>query len=194
MSELLRCFFAVKLPADATRQIAKAQARLKNAAPSWKWVSAENFHLTMKFLGEVEQTLLENIWRTVQAGLTGMCEISLQLKGLGVFPNPRAPRVAWAGVEAGAAALAELAERIETACEQCGFPRETRRFTAHLTLGRAREARPAPEMITVLNEYQDTIFGEGIVDRVLLMRSTLTRAGAVYNTIYEQQLQQGEAL
>jgi RNA 2',3'-cyclic 3'-phosphodiesterase len=193
MSATLRCFLAVKLPLEATNRVAEAQAQLKAAEPKWKWVPLENFHLTMKFLGEIERPQLEALWGAVQAQLEAVRAIRVQLKGLGVFPNARAPRVAWAGVETGAAELAELADKIETACEAYGFPREQRPFTAHLTIGRAREVKPAPELMTVLEAFKETVFGEGTVDRVLLMQSTLTRAGAVYNSIFEQELQQGEA-
>lgn len=197
MSELLRCFFAVKLPVPATEAVAVAQERLRDAAPEWKWVDPKTFHLTLKFLGEVQREVIQDSWRSVAAHLAGVNACRVSLQGLGVFPNEYAPRVVWAGVEVGAKELATIAARIDEACCLHGFERERRPFSAHLTLGRAREPREpreAPRLMAVVKDRGRIAFGEGTVDRVLLMRSTLTRSGAVYDVIHEHTLQQGEAL
>jgi 2'-5' RNA ligase len=111
---------------------------------------------------------------------------------LGVFPNPRAPRVAWAGVSEGAPELAALATKVEAACSTHDFEREKRPFSAHLTLGRAREVGPSPTLTAIVAELAETEFGRGNIDKVLLMQSTLQRTGAVYTAIGEQPLQHGD--
>jgi 2'-5' RNA ligase len=119
-------------------------------------------------------------------------EFSMALKGLGVFPNLRAPRVAWAGISQGAAELMALAARVEEACSKHGFEREKRPFAAHLTLGRAREVGPSSALAGIVGELAETDFGAGRVDRVLLMQSSLRPTGAIYSVIGEQPLECGD--
>lgn len=192
MSDSLRCFIAVKLPPGAREGLREAQARLRAVEPNWKWVDPATFHITLKFLGQVGQERLEAAWREVTAAAEGMAGFPIALRGLGVFPNVRAPRVAWAGVSQGGAELATLAARVEQACGQHGFEREKRPFAAHLTLGRAREPGPSPGLAAIVKELAETDFGSGRMDRVLLMQSTLERTGAIYTVIGEQTLERGD--
>lgn len=190
--ESLRCFIAVKLPAEARDSLSQAQARLRAAEPGWKWVNPDTFHVTLKFLGQVERERLEATWQSVRAAISGKRAFRVALRGLGVFPNLRAPRVAWAGINDGATDLAALAAEVEEACSRHGFEREKRPFAAHLTLGRARLAGPSPALAAIVQECAESQFGGGPVDRVLLMQSTLRPTGAVYTVIGEQALERGE--
>jgi 2'-5' RNA ligase len=192
MSESVRCFIAVKLPGEATESLREAQARLRGAEAGWKWVDPEAFHITLKFLGQVERQRLEATWQSVRAAVSGTKAFAVALRGLGAFPNLRAPRVAWAGISGGATELAALAAKIEEACSQHRFEREKRPFAAHLTLGRAREAGPSPELAAIVGELGETEFGGGPIDKVLLMESTLRPTGAVYSVVGEQPLERGD--
>jgi 2'-5' RNA ligase len=194
VSEPLRCFIAVKLPPEATESLREAQARLRAAEPGWKWVNPDTFHVTLKFLGQVERERLQATWQSVSEAIGGTEEFTLALRGLGVFPNLRAPRVAWAGISAGADELTALAAKAEEACSQHGFERERRPFAAHLTLGRAREPGPNSALAAVVQEFENSEFGGGPVDKVLLMQSTLRPTGAVYTVIGEQALERGETI
>ena len=188
-AESLRCFIAVKLPEAATESLREPQERLRAAEPDWKWANPDTFHITLKFLGQVERERLDATLHDVKAALEDAAPFRIALRGLGVFPNARAPRVAWAGVSEGAAELTSLASRAEEACSKHGFELEKRPFAAHLTLGRAREPRPNAGLATAIERFAETEFGGGEIDRVLLMQSTLHRSGAVYTAIGEQSLQ-----
>jgi 2'-5' RNA ligase len=190
--ESLRCFIAAELPEAATESVREAQARLRCAEPNWKWVDPGTFHITLKFLGQVERERLDATWRSVRAAIDGTTVSAIALRGLGVFPNLRAPRVAWAGVSEGAAELAALAAKVEEACSQHGFEREKRPFAAHLTLGRAREPGPSLALGSIIGELAETAFGGGKIDKVVLMESRLQRTGAVYTAVGEQLLQCGD--
>lgn len=194
VSDSLRCFIAVKLPPEAMESLGEAQARLRAAEPGWKWVNPDAFHVTLKFLGQVERERLEATWQSVSAAISGTRVFTLALRGLGAFPNLRAPRVAWAGISAGADELTAMAARADEACSQHGFEREKRPFAAHLTLGRAREPGPSPALATVVQEFEGSEFGGGPVDKVLLMQSTLRPTGAVYTVIGEQALERGDTI
>jgi 2'-5' RNA ligase len=170
----------------------EAQARLRAVEDNWKWVDPESFHLTLKFLGNVERSAVPDLWASVSGALRGARRFTMQFRGLGVFPNPRSPRVAWAGIEAGAAELRELAAKVEEACSAHGFGRERRPFKAHLTLGRARRPEANPDLAAAVDEMTEADMGEADVDRVLLMKSTLTPRGALHDVLEEHLLDHGE--
>ncbi len=187
MSDLIRGFIAVPLPAEVKERLSGAQRRLKPAAPDVKWVEPESFHITLKFLGSVSPERLQETWREVVAGLRGAQSFTLRLVGVGAFPNAGRARVVWAGITEGAEELAQLAARTERVCAECGFEAENRPFRAHVTLGRAREPGPNPQLAAQLDALAAEDLGTVPVDRVLLMRSELTPKGAVY-TVLEQVL------
>ncbi len=192
MSEVLRCFIAIKMPAEATERLREAQERLQAAEPEWKWVDPTTFHITLKFLGYVERERLDLTWLNVQAVVQGTLQFSVALRGLGVFPGIRAPRVAWAGISQGGEEMAALAVGIEEVCSRHGFEPEKRPFSPHLTLGRARLPRPSPTLAAVVGEFAQTELGGGKIDEVLLMQSTLQRTGAIYTVIGGQPLRSGD--
>jgi 2'-5' RNA ligase len=178
MSEAVRCFVAVKIPEAAAARVRDAQERLREVEPSWKWVSPDR---------------LEKLWPEIGAALSRRPPFTMTLEGLGAFPDTRSPRVAWAGIERGAEELRGLAEDVEAACECCGFERERRPFTAHLTLGRARRGQTKSQVGRAIEQDADIAFGEALIDRVLLMRSQLSPDGARYTVLEEHQLKHGEA-
>jgi 2'-5' RNA ligase len=193
VSDSVRCFLAVRVPPDRAGALRDAQARLRAVAGDWKWVDADSFHITLKFLGEVERAAIPGLWASVSEALRGSQCFVMQFCGLGVFPNPRAPRVAWAGIDGGAVELRELAARVEEACVARGFERERRPFRAHLTLGRARRQARDTGLAAALADFTEAQLGEAMVDRVLLMKSTLTPRGAIYDVMEEHLLDEGEA-
>ncbi len=193
MNKPVRCFLAVKTPLDRAQALREAQAQLRAAGGNWKWVDPDTFHLTLKFLGDVEESRTAEIWESVSAALVGSEAFAIRFRGLSVFPNLRLPRVAWAGIDHGAAELHELARKVEEACSAHGFERERRPFRAHLTLGRARRPESNSALAGVIEGMADAELGETDVSRVLLMKSTLTPKGAIYDVLEEHLLDHGEA-
>jgi len=193
MSDSLRCFLAVRLPSQAIDRLSEAQQHLRQADDRWKWVKPESFHITLKFLGDVERERIPALWESIRFALAGSRVFRMSFRGLGLFPDSRAPRVAWAGIHDGATALTELAHKVEQTCAEHGFEPERRRFTAHLTLGRARRPSHNARLIAVIDEFADVDLGRADVTHVALMRSELTRAGAIYHVLEEHPLEPGEA-
>jgi 2'-5' RNA ligase len=188
VSEQIRSFIAVAVPPRAAGKLRAAQERLRTAAPDLKWVAPDTFHITLRFLGSVAPDRLEQTWQSVRGALQGAGAFTMRFRGVGAFPNQRRPRVVWAGVTEGAEQLIGLAGRVVEACQQHGFEPEERPFQAHLTLGRAREPRPNPGLAEAMAELAEAELGEVKVDRVLLMRSTLTPRGAIYHVLQEEPL------
>jgi len=193
VSESIRTFIAVKIPLDAIDRLREAQNRLRAAEADWKWVKPDTFHITLKFLGDVEQGRISALWESVCGAVAESRPFAMALRGLGAFPNVHTPRVAWVGIDEGSAALVGLAAKVEGACEQHGFPPEDRPFRAHLTLGRARRPAPNPSLASAIEAMAEADLGEAEVDRILLMKSQLTPRGAQYEVLEEHLLNYGEA-
>ncbi len=156
-------------------------------------MKADTFHITLKFLGYVEQSRLPALWDSVCTAVAKSRPFTMVLRGLGAFPNLRSPRVAWAGIEQGAAELTDLAAKVEQACARHGFELERRAFKAHLTLGRARRPAPNPGLAAAIEKLAAADLGDARVDRILLMKSRLSPRGAEYSVLEEHPLDHGEA-
>ncbi len=183
----IRCFVAVDVRLEGegleayrnVRRSLEAELRVKP-------VEEENLHLTLRFLGEVE----EGVVRRVGEALRGIRypRFSVTLRGLGAFPSPGNPRVIWIGVEEGGEELRGLRDEIERALRGI-VPREEESFVAHLTIARVKErARGA---IEILKEYGDYEFGKVDVNEFKLKRSVLTRKGPIYTDIEVYPLVEG---
>ena len=146
------------------------------------WVGAENLHITLKFLGGVEDTRLSDVADAVGAA-AAVRAFEVELRGLGAFPTPTRPRVIWAGAAA-APAFAELAAGVDRAIVGLGFPPEERGFTPHVTLGRVREPRRDPALAAALTAAALRPFGTLRVARLSLMRSDLSSRGARYTELH----------
>ena len=188
MTGPVRSFIAVTLPPESTERLRMAQERLKACDAGIRWVKPDGFHITLKFLGDVDPGTLTALWRSVAAALEGSTAFVMQFEGVGAFPNPTRPRVVWAGVTEGAAELKALSERVETACADHGFEREKRPFSAHMTLGRVRGSAPNPGLGALMAQLATEKLGEVDVARVVLMKSDLTRQGAVYQELEQKTL------
>jgi 2'-5' RNA ligase len=181
----VRSFLAVLLPEPVRGAIDEVAGILRQAGAPVAWVRAENLHLTLRFLGAVDEARLGCAREALEAVAEQAPPFAVVLGGLGGFPSRRAPRVVWVGVEAGGSALGALHARIEAALERCGFAREGRPFQGHVTLGRARDPRGAPALAEALAAAaaQGPRFGEVPVEAVCLMRSDLHPTGARYTVL-----------
>jgi len=156
-----------------------------------KWVRSENIHLSLKFLGDVEETREPELRTALRRAAGTRSEprpLTLQITGFGVFPDYHRPHVLWAGVTA-EPGLELLQHGIEQAFAPLGFPTEARAFRPHVTLARsARDAKPRDfagleELLRGI-EFDETV----TVAEVDLMQSTLQPGGPVYQVKYHERL------
>jgi len=171
----------VLLPDDVRQRLAAAIERLRPHAADVAWVAAGNLHVTLKFLGQVDETRVPALADALRVTLAGEPAFDVAVRGLGAFPSPMRPRVLWAGLEDGPGALGAVARRVDVCCGGLGFPPETREFAAHVTLGRVREPRRQPALADALARAAD--FGRVRVERVSLMRSEPSPRGARYSEL-----------
>ena len=179
---MARLFVAVKIAPDVADRICRAQADLDPLLSGIRWIKRESLHLTLKFLGRVDDGKIPEVESALQPAIAPLTRFTVSCRGLGVFPDIRRPRVFWAGLEGGA--LPALAEATEQALEPLGFPREQQAFKPHLTIGRWRDgARGGDALRRVVDEWRGHDFGAFAVDETVLFQSTLRRDGAVYTAL-----------
>jgi len=183
--EQIRSFIAIELPDELRLGLGRLQASLKNQA-GVKWVDPSGIHLTLKFLGGVDADRLGGITQAMEEAAAGISPFRLEVNGLGVFPSPRQVRVAWVGLRGDIDSLLRLQQRLETSLSRLGFTPESRPFTPHLTLARVRDGVSSETrggfgqaFIGATLDMECTIE----VGAIALMRSQLSRQGAIYSRI-----------
>lgn len=185
----LRIFSALELPPAVLGQLTEMMAALKKAAPpgSVRWVRPEGIHLTFVFYGDTEASRILAL-QAMLAQAAGTVEpFSLQMGGLGAFPNPQRPRVVWAGVRGDLESLRKLQRAVEAGSQALGFQPDKRGFNPHLTLGRVNQPqRPADQMALsrMMAQARVPAGGDFRLERLRLYRSELTPGGAVYTPIF----------
>ncbi len=179
---MLRAFVAVDLEPQTVQKIAEAIARLRPRIPGIRWLPPTNFHLTLKFLGDIDEAKVERIAAALERDLYPFSCFTINAKGLGVFPDLKRPRILWVGLVGGE--LNALASTAEKALVPFGFAAERRTFTPHLTIGRWRQFNGSPtELGDEIEKWRGHDFGRSNVDEVLLFQSVLKPEGAVYRAL-----------
>jgi len=182
-NNLIRCFVAISLPQEILDQIGLYLQELKEISPRVRWVKPTAIHITLKFLAEQSQKVVNS----VEKELTGLGEIcppfDLSVVGAGCFPNRNRPRVFWLGLEHDTKnSLFKLHEWIDKHLEPLGFEREKRRFSPHLTLGRVKEPSDHQNIFDHFAKYPFPI-SKFTVQEVVFMQSELRPEGARYTPI-----------
>jgi len=178
----MRTFIAVDLPQEIKQKIDAVSASLKKQGGRVSWVRAANLHLTMKFLGEIDDGLLPDLKRALQQQISQIPRFQFSLKDLGAFPNLHKPRVIWIGIDSGVEELTDLAIKVDEATHSLGFEKENRPFSAHLTIARVKDPRTVTDLIA---EVQNSLFESEPIpaDEVIIMKSQLTPHGAIYTPL-----------
>lgn len=175
-------FTALDLSSEVVRALEALLDRLRPTARI-KWSPPGNLHITTRFIGEWPEERLPEL-RAALAGLPGHRPIAVHIHKLGYFPNPHAPRVFWAGVEA-TADLAALAAETDAALDLLGLPPEGRPFSPHLTLARIKERVPLIALRESVASLPSLDFGSFTADRFFLYHSRTGAGGSVYTKLSE---------
>ena len=185
--EQIRSFIAIELPAELKLELVQLEAQLKSGEQlGVKWVDPDGIHLTMKFLGNIAVDRVEGITRAMEEAVRGISPFQLKVKELGVFPNFKRVQVAWVGLSGEVDKLAQLQKRIESNLTPLGFAPESRPFAPHLTLARLRAQTSPDEKQRFGQLIANTTFEAAHtieVDAINLIKSQLTREGAIYSQI-----------
>jgi RNA 2',3'-cyclic 3'-phosphodiesterase len=188
---MIRTFIAVELNPTLKEAIAAVQESLKRELPGLatgvrlQWARANAIHLTLKFLGDIDEGRVGDILRALEEVGRSHEPFSLDVKGFGVFPNLRAPRVLWMGLSGQTDRLIRLAGSIDTALMPLGFPVEPKSYTPHLTLARVKgQSRTIGKALADCGMMRDvTNRGTLSVRVVALMKSELRPSGSLYSRL-----------
>jgi len=178
----MRTFIAIELPEDIKKKIEQLQAPLKKTDAFVSWVKPKNIHVTLKFLGEVSEEKIGAVFSATEKALEGARKFTMNLQGMGGFPDLKRPRVIWVGTGSGEKELSRMAERIEQEMEKIGFPKEKRKFSPHFTIGRVKSQKNIEGLLRLVKS-SDFQTDEIQVEEVVVMKSQLHPAGAIYTPL-----------
>jgi 2'-5' RNA ligase len=190
----MRLFVGVELDdrvRSAAAEIAESLKRSLGRHVEARWIAPENLHLTLWFLGEVEESRVEAVTRALDTPFRETA-FDLEIDGAGVFPPSGAPRVLWLGVAAGAGALTRLNEELATRLPPLGFEPERRAYSAHLTIARIKDAprRSSSREIREAIRKEPARAGRCRIGAITLFRSRLSPKGASYEALLRVPLKQ----
>jgi RNA 2',3'-cyclic 3'-phosphodiesterase len=177
----MRLFTALDLPCEVTGKLEELLARLRPTAPI-HWIAPSNLHITTKFIGEWPEARLEEL-KTSLAGIAARDPIPVRIKDLGVFVNPRKPRIFWCGVDA--PQLAALVADTEAATAALGIAGEERAYSPHLTLARIKEGFDITALRQVVVGESSLDFGSFEARSFFLYLSQPNPGGSVYTKLAE---------
>ncbi len=184
-----RTFLALDPGKAVIHRVVALQEALAKSGADVKWVEPENLHLTLLFLGEVDQRDLIAVCRAVGDVAGRHAAFPMAIEHAGAFPNLRRPRTLWVGVGTGAQEVTALHDALEAPLLDLGcYRREERGYTPHLTLGRVRADGGADALPTALTKAATWKAGESVIQEALVMGSELTPKGPVYTVLSRAKL------
>lgn len=183
--QTIRTFIAIEIPTAIQEKLIEIQTDLAKFVGRVSWVKRGNIHITLKFLGDVQANQIESISSALKQIAQTHSSFNINFGGIGVFPNPRRPRVIWVGITSGAEEMTKLAEDIENSLQNLGFPREKRGFTPHLTLARIKRPLNLQAVSSKFNQYDNLDIPSLKVDNITLIQSQLHPQGSIYTPLEE---------
>jgi RNA 2',3'-cyclic 3'-phosphodiesterase len=183
MSEKIRSFVAFALPESVLSRIRELQDRLKDERFSVRWTRPESIHLTLKFLGDVPESEVDGIAAAMDVAAAEKPPFSLHAKGLGVFPGIKRAKVIWIGLGGDLEPLKTICADLESSLERVGFPKETRPFKGHLTIGRPKGQIDPKRLGDVLGSFSAFASEPFEAGELILYKSDLKPSGAVYTKL-----------
>jgi len=191
MTKPIRSFIAVALPPSIVDYINNIKETLYPYRFKIRWVKPENIHLTLKFLGDINAADIEAAGAAMDRAVEETAPITLSVRGAGVFPGIKRPRVVWLGMGGQVPLLIALQKVLDENLAAAGFEKEKRPFKAHLTLGRVKGAIDAAMLGKALSEMMNFESTPFVVDRIFLIKSELKPSGPVYTKLISTPLMTG---
>jgi 2'-5' RNA ligase len=180
----MRLFAAIDIEPQVQDRIERVQQRLKRDLKLYekevRWVRPEQLHLTLKFLGDVRDSVIPQVCDVMTQTAAEYQGFDLRIQGLGVFGRPA--RVVWAGCEV-PPELIKIQTRLESEFKNIGWDKENRPFAGHLTICRVKNAAAGRSLAKAVEAYADELFGSVSIDQLVLYESQLGRTGPEYNTV-----------
>lgn len=181
----IRSFLAFELPPDIRNEVKRFSTEVKKTGLNASWVKPDNIHLTIIFMGDVDEKDIPAIISAIDPIVSQYGIFDISLGGMGLFPNIKRPRVIWLGLNGDIQGIASLKTDLGKPLESFGIKQEKRPFKPHLTLGRFR--KPVIEkafLKKIIDDYSNIPGPDGKLDELVLFKSELKPGGAVYSRIH----------
>lgn len=180
----IRSFIAFDIEDTSTiNRLINVQNKLIKAGADIKLVEPQNIHITLRFLGEIPEALVEKVKNEISN--VNFKTFYVEFKGLGAFPSYKRINVIWVGIEKGKKELKDIFNQLENKLEKIGFSPEPKGFSPHVTIARVKSRKNIESIIKILNEMKDYSFGIIKLSSLRLKKSTLTPKGPIYETLFE---------
>ena len=180
---MIRLFIGLPVEKRVQKELGEITKLFQTKGGNVKWIKPTLIHLTLRFLGDTDESLVGDLSKIIDRVAAGTKTISTVVDCLGGFPNLNRPRVIWAGLSGDTELLIEKAAELELAVRELGFKAESNRFKPHLTIGRVRDPRPLGTLPDFIKSFEMHSL-ELSFDRLILYKSTLTPEGPIYEHLH----------
>ena len=180
-SKTIRSFLAIDLAEDLKPEIADVQKEFKKTGANIKYVPPQNMHFTLKFFGNIDEDMVDEISEAVEKVIRNYSSFDLSIGGCGSFPNQNTIKVLWIGIDRNSR-IADLQKDLDREFKKLGFKKE-RNYISHLTIGRPRNGKNKNQLKDTINSLKDLKIGTMRVSKISLKKSTLTPQGPIYEDI-----------
>jgi len=188
----MRTFIAIELPKEIKNSLSCLQEELKKQNADVKWVDPSNIHLTLKFLGEIEDKKTDKLVGIMQEVAKNNPFFAMRICSLGAFPKIEFPRIIWVGIDKGDKETKKLAKDLEERLSGLDIPKEERSFSSHITIARVKSNLNRIKLTEALKKLEDNWDRksmEFLVAKITLFKSTLTPKGPIYEALKETTLE-----
>ena len=179
----LRAFIAVEIDNLTRQKISELISDLKKSNADAKWITENQMHLTLKFLGNIEEGRIQEISDALSSISNNFSSFAIRFSAMGAFPNLNHPAVIWFGVDKGAESLIKLNHEIENSMERSGFAKEGREFKPHFTLARVRSHKNILNLAKLIQKTGFASENDIKIDKLTLFQSVLNPKGAIYTPL-----------
>lgn len=183
----MRVFIGIEISEPIKAELIRLQAELRQARAEVTWTKPENIHLTLRFLGEIEERRFAELKQLCAETAAAFQPFTLRLKDIGYFPNFRQPRVVWVGLAGEMEVATQLQKRLDAELIARGFNQEEKPFKPHLTIGRVKSVKNMKPLVAKADMYRlpELAFEVG---EIVLFKSELHPAGADYTALAKSKL------
>lgn len=184
MPETIRTFIAIELNEETHSELSSLQSLLKKSEADVKWVAPDIIHLTLKFLGYIDDAKIKEVQKILSDVAKNSRPFTLTLKEIGAFPKLDYPRVIWVGVDEGKDETSQLAKELEERLKEIGIAKEDREFHPHLTLGRVKSPKNKDKLKHIIEMTKFEPKSKIAVRHLTLFKSQLCAQGPVYTPLF----------
>ncbi len=179
----IRVFIAIEIDSEIKNKLSEYLSKLKRTGADVKWVSPENIHLTLKFIGYIEKEALINLNKIINDAVFSIEPFSVSIGNIGAFPSLNKPRVVFVCIQERGNNLLRIYEKLDKGVGQLGIKKKSKKYVGHITLGRVKSQKNISELKNALNSGRECYFGSEKVTSLSLIQSKLTPTGPLYTRL-----------